>query len=162
MTMNNGIFKTLDAMGIEYETVEHPAAFTMEDIAQYGISSRGHIPKNLVLRDVKGTRNMLVVLHGGKRAQLGLIRDEIGSTKLSFASDERLMKYLSVEKGSVSPLGVIFDREKELEIYFDEDLKKEAVLGCHPNDNRATVFLKFSDLVKYIESDGHIIKYIKV
>lgn len=160
--MNKEIFEKLKELEIEYKMIEHPAAFTMEEIAEYDLHSHGHIPKNLVLRDVKGTRNMLVVLHGDKRADLRLIRDEIDSTKLSFASDERLQKYLQVEKGSVSPFGVIYDAERELEIYFDADLKNEEIVGCHPNDNRATVFLKFSDLVKYIKSCGHTITYIKV
>ena len=110
----------------------------------------------------KEGRNMLVVLHGDKRANLQLIRAEIDSTKLSFASDERLEKYLKVEKGSVSPFGVVYDTEKELEIYFDSDLKKEDIVGCHPNDNRATLFLKFEDLVKYVKACGHTISYIKV
>ncbi len=160
--MNNKIFETLDNLKIEYKVVNHPAAFTMEEIAEYGLHSHGHIPKNLVLRDVKGTRNMIVVLHGDKRANLQLIRAEIDSTKLSFASDERMMKYLSVEKGSVSALGIIFDTEKELEVYFDADLKNEEIVGCHPNDNTATVFLKFVDLQKYIENSGHRITFIKV
>ncbi len=160
--MNKEIFEKLDELQIEYKMIEHPSAFTMEKIAEYDLHSHGHIPKNLVLRDVKGTRNMLVVLHGDKRADLRLIRDEIDSTKLSFASDERLERYLKVEKGSVSPFGVIYDTERELEIYFDSDLKNEEIVGCHPNDNRATVFLKFTDLKKYIESCGHRIAFIKV
>lgn len=160
--MNKEIFNRLDELNIEYETVEHPPAFTMDEIADYKLEEHGHIPKNLVLRDVKGTRNMLVVLHGEKKADLRLIRDEINSTKLSFASDARLERYLSVAKGSVSPLGLIFDTETELEVYFDGDLKNEKIVGCHPNDNRATVFLKFCDLQKYIESTGHKITFIKV
>ena len=160
--MNKEIFEKLAELEIEYEKIEHPVMFTMEEIAEYGLNSHGHIPKNLVLRDVKGTRNMLVLVHGDKRADLRLIRDEIDSTKLSFASDERLDKYLKVEKGSVSPFGVIYDTEKELEIYFDSDLKKEEIVGCHPNDNHATLILKFVDLVKYVKSCGHTITYIKV
>ena len=160
--MNKEIFERLEQLEIEYKKIEHPVMFTMEEIAEYGLNSHGHIPKNLVLRDVKGTRNMLVLVHGDKRADLRLIRDEIDSTKLSFASDERLDKYLKVEKGSVSPFGVIYDTEKELEIYFDSDLKKEEIVGCHPNDNTATLFLKFDDLVKYVKSCGHTISYIKV
>ncbi len=160
--MNKEIFERLTELQIEYKMIEHSAVFTMEEIAEFDLHSHGHIPKNLVLRDVKGTRNMLVVLHGDKRADLRLIRDEIDSTKLSFASDQRLEKYLNVTKGSVSPFGVIYDTEKELEIYFDSDLKNEEIVGCHPNDNRATVFLKFTDLQKYIESCGHRITYIKV
>lgn len=160
--MNKEIFEKLKELEIEYKLIEHPAAFTMEEISEYDLHSHGHIPKNLVLRDVKGTRNMLVVLHGGKRADLRLIRDEIDSTKLSFASDQRLEKYLKVEKGSVSPFGVIYDTERELEIYFDADLKNEEIVGCHPNDNHATVFLKFTDLKKYVEACGHRITFIKV
>lgn len=160
--MNKEIFERLEQLEIEYEKIEHPVMFTMEEIAEYGLNSHGHIPKNLVLRDVKGTRNMLVLVHGDKRADLRLIRDEIDSTKLSFASDERLDRYLKVEKGSVSPFGIIYDTEKELEIYFDSDLKKEEIVGCHPNDNTATLFLKFDDLVKYVKSCGHTISYIKV
>ncbi len=160
--MNKEIFERLKELEIEYKEIAHPAAFTMEDLAEHHLEENGHIPKNLVLRDVKGTRNMLVVLHGDKRADLRLIRDEIDSTKLSFASDERLHRYLNVEKGSVSPFGIIYDTEKELEIYFDADLKKEDIVGCHPNDNTATIFLKFDDLVKYVKSCGHTITYIKV
>ncbi len=160
--MNKEIFERLEQLEIKYEKIEHPVMFTMEEIAEYGLNSHGHIPKNLVLRDVKGTRNMLVLVHGDKRADLRLIRDEIDSTKLSFASDERLDRYLKVEKGSVSPFGIIYDTEKELEIYFDSDLKKEEIVGCHPNDNTATLFLKFDDLVKYVKSCGHTISYIKV
>ena len=160
--MNKEIFEKLNELEIEYKQIDHPVMFTMEEIAEYGLNTHGHIPKNLVLRDVKGTRNMLVLVHGDKRATLQLIRAEIDSTKLSFASDERLQKYLKVEKGSVSPFGVIYDTEKELEIYFDADLKKEEIVGCHPNDNTATLFLKFEDLVKYVKSCGHTISYIKV
>ena len=160
--MNKEIFEKLKELEILYKMIEHPAAFTMEEIEEYRLTENGHIPKNLVLRDVKGTRNMLVLVHGDKRADLRLIRDEIDSTKLSFASDERLDKYLKVEKGSVSPFGVIYDTEKELEIYFDSDLQKEEIVGCHPNDNTATLFLKFDDLVKYVKSCGHTISYIKV
>ena len=160
--MNKEIFEKLNELEIEYKQIDHPVMFTMEEIAEYGLNTHGHIPKNLVLRDVKGTRNMLVLVHSDKRANLQLIRAEIDSTKLSFASDERLQKYLKVEKGSVSPFGVIYDTEKELEIYFDADLKKEEIVGCHPNDNTATLFLKFEDLVKYVKSCGHTISYIKV
>lgn len=160
--MNNKIFERLDALGIEYKTAAHPPMFTMDDIYEYGIEACGHIPKNLVLRNVNGSRNMLVLIHGDKRADLRLIRAQLETSKLSFASEERLKKYLSVEKGSVSPLGLIFDADTALEVYIDIDIKDESIVGCHPNNNRATVFLSFNDLIKYIESTSHKIEFIKV
>ena len=93
---------------------------------------------------------------------MALIRDEINSTKLSFASDERLLKYLDVKKGSVSLLGIINDTAGAVEVCLDEDLKKLPRLGFHPNDNTATLFLSFDDAVRYVESTSHEVHFIKV
>lgn len=162
--MNNreNIFEKLKALEIAYELVEHAPAFTMDEYNALGFNPNDEICKNLFLRDYKGTRHMLVVLKGSKHADLGLIRDEVESSKLSFASDERLAKYLDVKKGSVSPLGLINDETGAVEVYFDKDLKDAARLGFHPNDNTATVFLPFSAVQKYIESTGHTVRFIKV
>ncbi len=162
--MNNSenILKRLDELNISYEIVKHTAAFTMEDLDRLGLNANNEICKNLFLRDYKGKRHMLVVLCGDKQADLVKIRGEIDSSRLSFASDERLLKYLDVKKGSVSALGVINDSSGEVEVYFDEDLKKCNRLGFHPNDNTATVYLSFGDAVRYIESTGRKVCFIKV
>lgn len=162
--MNNreNILEKLKNLEIAFELVEHAPAFTMDEYNALGFNPNDEICKNLFLRDYKGTRHMLVVLKGSKHADLGLIRDEVESSKLSFASDERLAKYLDVKKGSVSPLGLINDETGAVEVYFDEDLKDAARLGFHPNDNTATVFLPFSAVQKYIESTGHTVRFIKV
>lgn len=162
--MNNreNIFEKLKTLEITYELVEHAPAFTMDEYNALGFNPNDEICKNLFLHDYKGARHMLVVLKGSKHADLGLIRDEVESSKLSFASDERLAKYLDVKKGSVSPLGLINDETGAIEVYFDEDLKDAVRLGFHPNDNTATVFLSFQDVQKYIESTGHTVHFIKV
>lgn len=162
--MNNreNILEKLKNLEIAFELVEHAPAFTMDEYNALGFNPNDEICKNLFLRDYKGTRHMLVVLKGSKHADLGLIRDEVESSKLSFASDERLAKYLDVKKGSVSPLGLINDETGAVEVYFDEDLKDAARLGFHPNDNTATVFLSFQDVQKHIESTGHTVRFIKV
>ena len=105
---------------------------------------------------------MLVVLRGDKQADLVLIRGEINSTRLSFASAERLEKHLKVSQGSVSPLGLINDESTNVEVYFDKDLKGAEKLGFHPNDNTATVYLSLESLAKYIDSTNHKIHFITV
>lgn len=162
MNSNENIFEKLNELGISFEFVEHAPAFTMDEYNALGFNPNDEICKNLFLRDYKGTRHMLVVLKGSKHADLQLIRGEAESSKLSFASDERLAKFLDVKKGSVSPLGLINDTAGAVEVYFDEDLKDAPRLGFHPNDNTATVFLPFSDVQKYIESTGHTVRFIKV
>lgn len=162
MNSRENIFEKLNAMQIPFELTEHAPVFTMEEYNALGFNPNDEICKNLFLRDYKGTRHMLVVLKGSKHADLQLIRSEVESSKLSFASDERLQKYLDVKKGSVSPLGLINDTANAVEVYFDEDLKDAPRLGFHPNDNTATVFLPFADIEKYIESTGHTVRFIQV
>lgn len=162
MNSRENIIKRLSELNIEYELVEHEAAFTMEEYNALGFNPNDEICKNLFLRDYKGKRHMLVVIKGSKQADLVLIRNEIDSSRLSFASDERLSKFLDVKKGSVSPFGIINDSENAVEVYFDEDLKYMPRLGFHPNDNTATIFLSFEDINRYIESTGHKIQFIKV
>lgn len=162
MNSRENIFEKLNALEIPFELVEHAPAFTMEEYNALGFNPNDEICKNLFLRDYKGTRHMLVVLKGSKHADLQLIRSEVDSSKLSFASDERLAKFLDVKKGSVSPLGLLNDATGEVEVYFDEDLKDAPRLGFHPNDNTATVFIAFSDVQKYIESTGHTMRFVKV
>lgn len=162
MNSRENIFEELNELGISFDLVEHAPAFTMDEYNALGFNPNDEICKNLFLRNYKGARHMLVVLKGSKRADLQLIRGEVDSSKLSFASDERLARFLDVKKGSVSPLGLINDTAGEVEVYFDEDLKDAPRLGFHPNDNTATVFLPFSDVQKYIESTGHTVRFIKV
>lgn len=162
MNSRENIFLRLNELQIPFELVEHAPAFTMDEYNALGFNPNDEICKNLFLRDYKGTRHMLVVLKGSKHADLQLIRGEVDSSKLSFASDERLAKFLDVKKGSVSPLGLINDATGTVEVYFDEDLKDAPRLGFHPNDNTATVFVSFADVQKYIESTGHTVRFVKV
>ncbi len=162
--MNNreNILERLKELSVDYELKEHPAVFTMDELDSLKLNENNEICKNLFLRDYKGKRHALVILRGDKHADLALIRDEINSTKLSFASDERLLKYLDVKKGSVSLLGIINDTAGAVEVYLDEDLKRLPRLGFHPNDNTATLFLSFDDAVRYVESTSHEVHFIKV
>ncbi len=162
--MNNreNILERLKELSVDYELKEHPAVFTMDELDLLKLNENNEICKNLFLRDYKGKRHALVILRGDKHADLALIRDEIGSSKLSFASDERLLKFLDVKKGSVSLLGIINDTAGAVEVYLDEDLKKLPRLGFHPNDNTATLFLSFDDAVRYVESTSHEVHFIKV
>ncbi len=162
--MNNreNILERLKELSVDYELKEHPAVFTMDELDSLKLNENNEICKNLFLRDYKGKRHALVILRGDKHADLALIRDEIDSTKLSFASDERLLKYLDVKKGSVSLLGIINDTAGAVEVYLDEDLKKLPRLGFHPNDNTATLFFSFDDAVRYVESTSHEVHFIKV
>ena len=82
----------------------------------------------------------------------------MGSSPLSFASEERLEKYLHLTKGSVTPLGIFNDKDHAVEVIFDKDLQQDLPIGVHPNDNTATVWVKLEDLVSLIRAQGNSVK----
>ena len=161
--MRATILNELTNQGINYKEVEHEAVFTIEDMNKIGnIFENAKICKNLFVRDQKGKRHFLIVMPEEKRAPLAEIAQKIGSTKLSFASSERLMKYLKLLPGSVSPLAIINDEEKEEEVIFDEELKNEKLLGVHPCVNTSTILITPQDLEKYVKQATDKLKYIKI
>jgi Ala-tRNA(Pro) deacylase len=162
MDIKEKVYQKLDELGINYEAMDHPAVYTMEEMDELGITSKGEVCKNLFLRDEKGRRHFLVVLQKDKTVDLKNIQGQIGSTRLSFGSEKRLDKYLKLEKGGVSPLGVINDEDASVEVVFDKDLMNKERLGVHPNTNTATVWISFKDLKSLIEKNGNDIMYVKI
>lgn len=158
------VLEKLKELNIDFKLVEHEAVYTMEEIDNLGkdFFEGAKNCKNLFVRDQKGKKHFLIVISEEKRANLSEIAEKIGSTKLSFASEERLMKYLKLTPGAVSPLAVINDENSDVEVVLDEDLKKEEKLCVHPNRNTATVILKPEDLEKYILSCNNKVKYISM
>lgn len=161
--MREEVLKKLQELNIEYKEIEHIPVFTIEDMDNLGnIFENAKICKNLFVRDQKGKRHFLIVMPEEKRAPLSEIAEKIGSTKLSFASNERLMKYLKLTPGSVTPLAIINDEENAVEVIFDEDLKKENLLGVHPCVNTSTILITPSNLEKYVKELNNKLKYIKI
>lgn len=156
------VLKELTRMEIPYEITRHPAVFTIEELDRLELPEGGEVCKNLFLRDAKGRRHSLIVLQKDKKADLRDLQKQIGSTPLGFASQERLWNCLKLSPGSVSPLGILNDENREVAVFFDKDLTFAQRLGVHPNDNRATLWLTFSDLEKVITCHGNPLHFITV
>ena len=162
MDKQQKVFDKLNELNIKYEVTNHPPVYTIEEMDDLGISEHGDVCKNLFIRDAKGKRHFLVVLNKDKQADLKNIRQQLGTTGLSFASEERLAKYLNLSKGAVTPLGVVNDEEHLVEVVFDRDLINKQKLGVHPNENTATVWIAFDDLKKLVENNGNTIHYLTI
>lgn len=157
-----GCLKWLDDNGYKYEKVEHAAAFTMEELDVAGITEQGNVVKNLFVRNAKGDKHYLVSAPEDRKIDMNKLAILLGSTKLSFASPERMDKYLGVQQGSVSPLCVLNDENHEVMVAFDQSLMGDERIGVHPLENTATIFMSFKDLKKIIEDQGNKFKCIKL
>ena len=155
------ILELLDNKRIEYKMIKHKRVYTMEETKNINLEKVGLIPKNIFLRNSNGKVHYLVTCHSDKKVDIKNLAKDLDSTRLSFGSLERLKKYLNVEKGSVSPLGFIYDENSEVIFVFDKDLVNKTI-GVHPNRNDYTIFIRFSVLVKLIEEHGNKIVYLDV
>ncbi len=164
MTQQEKVYSALDALGIEYKVIHHEAVCTIEDMDAMGIFTDGEVCKNLFLRNANGKTHYVVSMLKDKHPDIQKdIRNQLGCSRLSFGSDERLLKYMGLEPGAVSPFGIINDEDAEVNVVLDSELKSiDGYIGFHPNDNTAFLWLKFSDLIKFIKSRGNDIYYINV
>src|SRR6478609_8366349 len=127
----------LQELGIPFTRHEHPPVATVEEANAHWTGIDGTHCKNLFLRNQKGNRHYLVVLTATKKADLRAVADQIGDGKLSFASPERLLLHLGLTPGSVSPFGLINDREHTVRVVLDRDFQQSTRLAFHPNINTA-------------------------
>jgi len=155
------VYEVLANLGIFYVKHEHPPVFTVEEAKKHWENISGTHCKNLFLRNKKGNRHYLVILESSKKADLKQLSNQLGEDRLSFASEERLMRYLGLETGSVSPLGLLNDSRKEVRVILDQDLKEADRVNFHPNINTATVGIDFRDFERFLTWRGNSILYVK-
>ena len=156
------IVELLDKNNIKYELIEHEAVFTMEDIDKLNIKDKGVEVKNLFLRDEKGKNHYLIVAKEDTNIDMKELKNIINSTRLSFASEERLDKYLHLTRGCVSPFGILNDELNEVKVFIDSALKEEKKIGLHPNENTSTIFIATSDIESIIKEHGNYVEYINI
>lgn len=156
------IYTVFDELGIEFKLYEHEPFFTCEDAdAWYAehVSEPSGESKNLLLRDKKGTKYYLAVVESQKQVDLKHLASNLGGSKLSFASPERLKTVLNLSPGSVSVLALIYEGAKEVTVLFDEDLLLHESLHYHPpGRNDQTLLIQTKDLKRFLEWTGNPIQ----
>jgi len=156
------VYDKLSELSISFETYNHEAVFTVEEMkaALPNLDSQGC--KNLFLRDQKGKKHFLVVMPEDKPFNVKDFSDRQDLGKLSFASEKRLLKYLGVAPGSVSPFGIINDVEQHVIVYIDKDLENSDSVCFHPNDNTASIVLSVENFKAYLDSMANKKQWIKI
>ena len=162
MERRDKVFGWLNEHGIKYTWYEHPEAPTIEIAQQYWRADGSKHCKNLFFRNHKGNRHYLVVFDSLQSMAIHDLEKSLHQGKLSFASPERMDKWLGLRPGSVSPFGLINDGENHVHLFLDETLREQKSLSFHPNDNRFTVVISREEFTKYLDAVGNSYEYIKL
>ena len=155
------IFETLNGLNISYEKFDHVPVYTCEEANLINSHISGAKTKNLFLRDRKGKRHFLVVVLDEKQIDLNYLSGILDVKQLSFASPERLEKYLGTKPGSVSILGVINDPDALVELIIDQDVWLSETLQCHPLVNTSTLVIELKGIERLFEHLGRASTIIK-
>ena len=148
------VLDTLKELGIGYDIYEHPPLPTIEMALEYWKDLPSTHCKNLFFRNHKGNKHYLVVFECHRQMAIHQIEKMLKQGKLSFASEQRMEKYLGLRPGSVSPFGLINDTNKEVKLFLDKNLKDAPMLSFHPNDNTASLVVKNEDFIRFLQHWG--------
>lgn len=146
---------------IPFQRFDHAAVFTCDEAAKLP-PMPGQGTKNLFLRDDKGKRHFLVVVSHEKNVDLKELSKIIGCRKLGFGSPERLKKFLRVEPGAVTILGLVHDTDRLVELFMDEDIADADSYQCHPLVNTATLVIPRSGIEKFLKETGHVLRVVRI
>jgi Ala-tRNA(Pro) deacylase len=157
-----GLYSLLNDLSVSFEYHEHPPVATIDDAILHWKDLNCGRCKNIFFRNHKGDRHYLVILEHLRQLNIRELEQRLRQGKLTFSSDHRLLKYLGVEPGSVSPFGLINDESHHVHIFIDEKLKEYDRLAFHPNLNTASLVISRTDLIRFINHLGNSWEFIRM
>lgn len=140
----------LDGLGIEYKRIDHEPAMTMEVCEDIDRSLQATICKNLFLCNRQETDFYLLMIPGDKRFKTKDLSKELGVSRLSFAGEDYMLRFLDITPGSVSVLGLMNDTDNRVRLVIDEEILHGNEIGCHPCINTSSIKFPTKDLTDKI------------
>ncbi|MGD8320011.1 MAG: prolyl-tRNA synthetase associated domain-containing protein [Gemmatimonadota bacterium] len=149
------LLRRLEELDISATTLRHPPVFTVEESQKLKGDLPGAHTKNLFLRDKKGSMWLVVALYDRDVDLKKLAKTLAVSGRFSFGSEDRLMRYLGVTPGSVTPYAVLNDHGGQVRVALDTGLEDYDLWNAHPLDNAMTTTVKGEDLLRFLEAEDH-------
>ena len=150
----------LQELRIIYDVVPHPPAFTTEQADSYIKGLKGVRTKSMFLTNKKKTQYYLLIMDDKKRLDMDDFKVQVGADRIRMASLDSLAEKMTLPAGTVSPFGLLNNKEKDILVYFDKDIVSEDIMTFHPNTNEKTIFIKSKDLFRFLESIGFTYKFL--
>ena len=157
------IYNLLKEKDIWFEVTNHKAVYNMQEVSEIEMPHKEYEAKNLFIRDDKKKNYYLISVKSDKRVNLKEFKNKYDTRPLNFASESDLMIIMNLIPGAVTPFGLLNDKDLKVKFYLDKYfLENEQIIGVHPNDNTATVWLKVNDLLNIIKEHGNDINIIEL
>ncbi len=142
----------LKSLDIPFEIVEHPPALTTEEADKYIEGIPGVRTKTMFLTNRKKTEFYLLIMDDQKDLDMKAFKETIQANKVRMASSDSLMEKMSLPPGVVSPFGLLFNQDHDIQVYFDQEIVDQDRMSFHPNTNEKTIFIATQDLFKFLKA----------
>lgn len=162
MTKREQVTSLLDELQISYDIYEHPPVPTVEEALPYWNKIDATHCKNLFFRNHKGNRHYLVILNHKQQLKIRDLEQRLKQGKISFASTQRMERYLGLGGGSVSVFGLINDKENHVHLFLDATLKSAERISFHPNENTSTLVISFNSFLRFLDWSGNSYEFISL
>ena len=150
------VLRLLEQLHIPYQYVSHDPADTMGDCVAISEALNVAVCKNLFLCNRQQTAFYLLCMPADKPFKTKDLSAQIGSSRLSFGSAEKMQELLGVTPGSASALSLMHDKDNRVQLLLVRSTYQAAYFGCHPCLNTATLRIETSDLLNlFLPHVGH-------
>lgn len=145
--METKITKLLDSKGIKYKLLPHEKpVFTCEDVAKERNVPLNEMIKCILLVD-KDKKYFLAYIISEKRVDTQKIREIIGCSRLSFASEQQIEEILGYRIGAIPPLLL----KTEIPIIFDNGIIKKDEINISSGNPKEGLELSSKDLIELVK-----------
>ena len=152
----------LHELGITFDVVEHPPAFTTEQADSYIEGMEGVRTKSMFLTNKKKTQYYLLIMDDKKRLDMNDFKIQVGADRIRMASLNSLAEKMNLSAGTVSPFGLLNNEERDIQVYFDKEIIDEERMTFHPNTNAKTIFISTEDLFKFLKDLGYYYQVLEL
>jgi Ala-tRNA(Pro) deacylase len=135
----------LDSQQVVYETIQHPPAFTAQEIAALTHIRGKELAKTVIVK-LDGTLAMFV-LPAGMRVDLDHFARETGARKAELATEaEFRARFPECETGAMPPFGMLFG----MEVFVADPLREDREIAFNAGTHRELVRMRYDDFERLV------------
>ena len=153
--MYQKVLDKLNELGIPFQIVEHEPVLTTEQADRFIKGIEGVRTKTMFLTNKKKRNFYLVIIDDAKRLDMDVFKEIVEENRIKMASAETLNDKMMLLPGTVSPFGLLNNRDKDIQVYFDQEIVSEERMCFHPNTNEKTIFVNTKDLFTFLKAIGY-------
>lgn len=153
--MYQKVLDKLNELGIPFQIVEHEPVLTTEQADRFIEGIEGVRTKTMFLTNKKKRNFYLVIIDDAKRLDMDVFKEIVEENRIKMASAETLNDKMMLLPGTVSPFGLLNNRDKDIQVYFDQEIVSEERMCFHPNTNEKTIFVNTKDLFTFLKAIGY-------